>query len=42
MYNHVPMPDGKIQMQTITHGYKDYLVPDDFQNVMSKVFQDTE
>jgi hypothetical protein len=32
----------KIQIQTLTHGYQDCLVPDDFQNVMSKLVQDME
>jgi hypothetical protein len=29
-------------MQTLTHGYQDCLVPDVFQNVMSKLVQDME
>jgi hypothetical protein len=33
---------GKIQIQTLTHGYQDFLVPDVFQNVMSKLVQDME
>jgi hypothetical protein len=33
---------GKIPIQTLTHGYHDCLVPDVFQNVMSKLFQDME
>jgi hypothetical protein len=36
------MADGKIQIQTLTHGYQDYLVPDVFQNVISKFVQDME
>jgi hypothetical protein len=32
----------KIQIQTLTHGYQDYLDPDIFQNVMSKLVQDIE
>jgi hypothetical protein len=34
------MVNGKIQVQTLTHGYQDCLVPDVFQNVMSKLVQD--
>jgi hypothetical protein len=35
---------GKIQMQvqTLTHGYQDCLIPDIFQNVMSELVQDME
>jgi hypothetical protein len=33
---------GKIQIQTLTHGYQDCMIPDDFQNVMSKLVQDME
>jgi hypothetical protein len=40
MYHCIPM--GKIQIQTLTHGYQDCLVPDIFQNVMSKLVQDME
>jgi hypothetical protein len=40
MYHCIPM--GKIQIQTLTHGYQDCLVPDVFQNVMSKLVQDME
>jgi hypothetical protein len=36
------MAHGKIQIQTLTHGYQDCLVPDVFQNVMSKLVQDME
>jgi hypothetical protein len=32
----------KIQIQTLTHGYQDCMVPDVFQNVMSKLVQDME
>jgi hypothetical protein len=32
----------KIQIQALTHGYQDCLVPDVFQNVMSKLVQDME
>jgi hypothetical protein len=40
MQNFFPM--GKIQIQTLTHGYQDCLVPDAFQNVMSKLVQEME
>jgi hypothetical protein len=40
MYHCIPM--GKIQIQTLTHGYQDCLVPYVFQNVMSKLVQDME
>jgi hypothetical protein len=36
------MAYGKIQIQIITHGYQDCLVPDVFQNVISKLVQDME
>jgi hypothetical protein len=36
------MVNGKIQIQALTHGYQDFLVPDVFQNVMSKVVQNME
>jgi hypothetical protein len=36
------MAHGKIQIQTLTHGYQDCLVPNVFQNVMSKLVQDME
>jgi hypothetical protein len=42
MYKCIPMVDGKIQIQTLNHGYQDCLVPDVFQNVMSKLVQDME
>jgi hypothetical protein len=44
MYHCIPMAHGKIQIQiqTLTHGYQDFLVPDVFQNVMSKIIQDME
>jgi hypothetical protein len=42
MYSVIPMENGKIQIQTLTHGYQDWLVPDVFQNVMSKHVQDME
>jgi hypothetical protein len=38
----IPMAHGKIQIKTLTHGYQDCLVPDVFQNVMSKLFQGME
>jgi hypothetical protein len=37
LYSH-----GKIQIQTLIHGYQDSLVPDIFQNVMSKLIHDME
>jgi hypothetical protein len=46
MYHCIPMEYGKIQIQiqiqTLTHGYQDCQVPDVFQNVMSKLFQEME
>jgi hypothetical protein len=36
------MANGKAQIQMLTHGYQDCLVPDVFQNVMSKLVQDME
>jgi hypothetical protein len=42
MYHCITMEYGKIQIQTLTHGYQDCLVPDVFQNVMSKLVQDME
>jgi hypothetical protein len=42
MYHCIPMLHGKIQIQKLTHGYQDCLVPDVFQNVMSKLIQDME
>jgi hypothetical protein len=42
MYHCIPMARGKIQIQTLTHGYQDCLDPDDFQNIMSKLVQDME
>jgi hypothetical protein len=33
---------GKIQIQAFTDGYHDCLVPDVFQNVMTKLVQDME
>jgi hypothetical protein len=42
IYHYIPMADGKIQIQTLTHGYHDCLVTDVFQNVTSKLVQDME
>jgi hypothetical protein len=42
MYHYILMAHGKIQIQTLTHGYQDCLVPDVFQNVMSKRVLDME
>jgi hypothetical protein len=42
MYHCIPMAHAKIQIQTLTHGYQDCLVPDVFQNVMSKLVQGME
>jgi hypothetical protein len=36
------MEHEKIQIQAFTYGYQDCLVPDVFQNVMSKLVQDIE
>jgi hypothetical protein len=36
------IPKGKIQIQFLTQGYQDCLVPDFFQNIMSKLVQDME
>jgi hypothetical protein len=36
------MAHEKMQLQTLTHGYQDYLDPDVFQNVMSQLVQDME
>jgi hypothetical protein len=36
------MTHGKLKIQTLTHGYQDCLVPDAFQNVLSKLVQDME
>jgi hypothetical protein len=36
------MAKGKIQIQMLTHGYQDCLVPDVFENIMSKLVQDME
>jgi hypothetical protein len=44
MYNCISMVYGKIQIQTLTHGfgYHDCIVVDVFQNLMSKLVQDME
>jgi hypothetical protein len=42
MYSCIPMVNGKIQIQTLTNGYQDCLVPDVFQKVMSKLVRDME
>jgi hypothetical protein len=42
MYHCIPMAHEKIQIQTLTHGYQDCLVPNVFQNFMSKLVQDME
>jgi hypothetical protein len=42
MYHCISMANRKIQKQMLTHGYQDCLVPDVFQNVMSKLVQDME
>jgi hypothetical protein len=36
------MDHGKKQIQKLTHGYQDCLVPDVFQSVMSKFVHDME
>jgi mRNA-degrading endonuclease YafQ of YafQ-DinJ toxin-antitoxin module len=36
------IPMGKIQIQTLIHGFHDCLVPGVFQNVMSKLVQNIE
>jgi hypothetical protein len=33
---------GEIQIQTLTHGYQDCLVPDVFQNIIYKLVQNME
>jgi hypothetical protein len=40
MYHCIPV--GKIQIQSLTHGKQDCLVPDIFQNIMLKLVQDME
>jgi hypothetical protein len=42
MYNCILMEYRKIKIQTLTYAYQDCLVPDVFQNVMSKIVQDME
>jgi hypothetical protein len=36
------MANRKIQIKTLAHGYQDLMVPDVFQNIMSKLVQDME
>jgi hypothetical protein len=40
MYHCISM--GKIQIQTLTRGYKNCLISDVFQNIMLKIVQDME
>jgi hypothetical protein len=42
MYHCIPMTHGKFKMQTLIHGYQDFLDLDVFQNVLSKLVQDME
>jgi hypothetical protein len=42
MYHCIPMVNGKIQIHTLTHGYQDCLVPEVFQNIISKLVQNME
>jgi hypothetical protein len=42
MYKCIPMAHRKIQIQTLTHGYQDCLVPDVFQNIIYKLVQNME
>jgi hypothetical protein len=42
MYHCIPMANRKIQIKTLAHGYQDLMVPDVFQNIMSKLVQDME
>jgi hypothetical protein len=42
MHNCIPMVRRKIQLQKLTHGYQDCIVPDVLQNIMSKLVQDKE
>jgi hypothetical protein len=42
MYHCIPTEHRKIQIQPLTHGYQDFLVPDVFQSVMSMLVQDME
>jgi hypothetical protein len=37
-----PWNMGNVQIQTLTNGYQDFLIPDVIQNVMSKLVQDME
>jgi hypothetical protein len=38
----IPMTYRKVQIQTLTHEYQDWMDPDVFQNFMSKLVQDME
>jgi hypothetical protein len=40
MYHCIHMANGKIQIQTLNHGYQYCLVPDVFPNIISKLVQD--
>jgi hypothetical protein len=42
MYHGIPMENRKIQIKTLIHGYQNFLVPDVFQTIMSKLIQDME
>jgi hypothetical protein len=42
MHNFILMAHGNIQIQTLTRGHQHCLVPDSFQNVISKLVQDME
>jgi hypothetical protein len=42
MFNRIPMANGKIKIQTLTHRYQEFLDPDNFQNGMYKLVQDME
>jgi hypothetical protein len=33
LYDCIPMEHGRIQIQTLTHGYQDFLVPDVFSKL---------
>jgi hypothetical protein len=42
MYHCIAMTKGKIQIETLTHEYQDWVYSDVFQNVMSKLVQHME
>jgi hypothetical protein len=42
MYHCILMDYGKIQIKTLTHGYQDCMIPDVFQNFISKLVRDME